>query len=99
MGQIFAVILLILQLCAAANSSSTTPDPFKHDVKIEDTKKVDSKENVEQVEQDVGSRGLISTPLSTAAESVITFISVFIVGCVITLFVYSWRRFKPDPWR
>merc|ERR1712008_129196 len=75
----------------------TTPDPFKKDVKVEDTKpKVKNTNSTKgSILNSVGGADN-ATPLSTAAESVITFVSVFIVGCVITLAVYSWKRFKPS---
>ena len=75
----------------------TTPDPFKKDVKVEDTKpKVKNTNSTKgSILNSVGGADN-ATPLSTAAESVITFVSVFIVGCVITLSVYSWKRFKPS---
>jgi hypothetical protein len=34
-----------------------------------------------------------------AAESAITFISVFVIGCVIVFSVYSWKKFSPSHWR
>jgi hypothetical protein len=40
----------------------------------------------------------ISHHLSTVAESGITFISVFIFGCVIMLSVYSWKKFSDSSW-
>ena len=41
----------------------------------------------------------ITTHLSTVAESGITFISVFLFGCVIILSVYSWKKFADSSWR
>ena len=40
----------------------------------------------------------VSTHLSTVAESGITFISVFIFGCVIMISVYSWKKFSESSW-
>ena len=40
----------------------------------------------------------VSTHLSTVAESGITFISVFIFGCVILISVYSWKKFSESSW-
>lgn len=88
------LVLFLIELCQSASGSSTTPDPFKKDVKIEaPSKKNETQKKIIQVDDS-------STPLSTAAESVITFVSVFVVGCVITISVYSWKKFKPSSsWR
>ena len=43
--------------------------------------------------------GGISAPFSMAAESAITFVSVFIIGCVIVFTVYSWKKLSPAHWR
>lgn len=40
----------------------------------------------------------VSTHLSMVAESGITFISVFLFGCVIILSVYSWKKFADSSW-
>lgn len=89
-------VLLISVIQWVQSANLTTPDPFKHDVKMEDSKDTITKTDAKV---DTSSPSLLNAPLSTAAESVITFVSVFIVGCVITLSVYTWRRFKPSPWR
>ena len=84
----FVILINLLGLQAL-----TTPDPFQKDVKVEDVKKPQSNQT----------KGIlmdkITEHFSTAAESVITFVSVFVVGCVITLSVYSWKKFKPSSWR
>ena len=95
--QIIVVLLFKLLWCQYVFGLPTTPDPFKGDVKVEDTKKVKNTNSTKGILQaGVDNGGVGATPLSTAAESVITFVSVFIVGCVITLSVYSWKRFKPS---
>ena len=97
------LLMLLLQMCFCANlQTSSTPDPFKQDVKMVD--QVKPKNQTVAAAASKASAEVAATPsasvlLSTAAESVITFISVFVVGCVITLSVYSWKKFKPDPWR
>ena len=40
----------------------------------------------------------LSSHLSMAAESGLTFISVFIFGCVIIASVYSWKKFSESSW-
>ena len=40
----------------------------------------------------------LSTHLSMAAESGLTFISVFVFGCVIIASVYSWKKFSESSW-
>ena len=40
----------------------------------------------------------LSTHLSMAAESGLTFISVFAFGCVIIASVYSWKKFSESSW-
>ena len=40
----------------------------------------------------------VSTHLSMVAESGITFISVFLFGCVIMISVYSWKKFSESSW-
>ena len=40
----------------------------------------------------------LSTHISMVAESGITFISVFLFGCVIILSVYSWKKFADSSW-
>ena len=104
--QILIVLFKLIISCQyVVNGLSTTPDPFKKDVKVEDTKTKTKNNNSTKgsilipVTDNAGGMVGVATPLSTAAESVITFLSVFIVGCVITLSVYSWKRFKPSPWR
>ena len=95
--QILVVLLFKMLWCQYVLGLPTTPDPFKGDVKVEDTKKVKNTNSTKGILQaGVDNGGVGATPLSTAAESVITFVSVFIVGCVITLSVYSWKRFKPS---
>ena len=41
---------------------------------------------------------MLSSHLSMAAESGLTFISVFIFGCVIIASVYSWKKFSESSW-
>ena len=88
--------LLLLCFYCLGIEAFTTPDPFQKDVKVEDpsgSKKVQNNQT----------KGILMDKIqehfSTAAESVITFVSVFVVGCVITLSVYSWKKFKPGSWR
>jgi len=88
--------LLFLCFYCLGIEAFTTPDPFQKDVKVEDpsgSKKVQNNQT----------KGILMDKIqehfSTAAESVITFVSVFVVGCVITLSVYSWKKFKPGSWR
>ena len=40
----------------------------------------------------------LSSHLSMAAESGLTFISVFVFGCVIIASVYSWKKFSESSW-
>jgi hypothetical protein len=77
--------------------AATTLDPFKQDVKVEDTRTrpVFPISKLSHISKASSS----NTPFTMAAESVITFVSVFVVGIVITLSVYSWKRFKPTTWR
>ncbi len=77
----------------------TTPDPNKHDVKMDLTTKPRPPDDKPYAASSLTSGSGAATPLSMAAESAITFISVFVVGCVITLSVYSWKKFKPSEWR
>merc|ERR1712062_807245 len=88
--------LLFLCFYCLGIEAFTTPDPFQKDVKVEDpsgSKKVQNNQT----------KGILMDKIqehfSTAAESVITFVSVSVVGCVITLSVYSWKKFKPGSWR
>ena len=85
--------LIFIVLHCIGLEALTTPDPFQKDVKVEDPKKPQSNQT----------KGILMDKIqehfSTAAESVITFVSVFVVGCVITLSVYSWKKFKPSSWR
>ena len=95
------LLMLLLQMCFCANlQTSSTPDPFKQDVKMVDQVKPKNQTVAAASKaSEAAATPSASVLLSTAAESVITFISVFVVGCVITLSVYSWKKFKPDPWR
>ena len=97
---IIQILTVLLKLCwHYAYGFTTPPDPFEKDVKVEEPKKIKNNNSTKGSILIPDKGGVVATPLSTAAESVITFVSVFIVGCVITLSVYSWKRFKPSPWR
>ncbi len=96
------VAVLLTEIAEGAYVTSTTPDPNKHDVKMDSgTSKprppgtADRQTPIADSFKAAGN----ATPLSMAAESAITFVSVFVVGCVITLSVYSWKKFKPSNWR
>ena len=87
---------LCIGLHLLSGDALTTPDPFQKDVIVDEPgPKIVSKNNQ--------TKGILMDKIqehfSTAAESVITFVSVFVVGCVITLSVYSWKKFKPGSWR
>ena len=100
---IIQIAIILFKLCchyAYGFTTGSPPDPFEKDVKVEDhSKKIKNNNSTKGSILIPDKGGVVATPLSTAAESVITFVSVFIVGCVITLSVYSWKRFKPSPWR
>ena len=92
--QLACILLICIYLNFTLALLTTKPpiDPFKNDIKMETKAPKNNNET----------KGILKlnyhqqVNLSTAAESVITFVSVFVVGCVITLSVYSWKKFKPS---
>ena len=90
-------LLFVCFYCFLGIEAFTTPDPFKKDVKVADPSVGSKKVQNNQTKGILMDK--IQEHFSTAAESVITFVSVFVVGCVITLSVYSWKKFKPGSWR
>ena len=89
------IYIFYVTLMTVIGLEVTTPDPFHKDIKNNDIIKPKN----DSAKMVPGAKKIGGTPLSTAMESVITFISVFVVGCVITLSVYSWKKFKPSSWR
>jgi len=90
-------LLFVCFYCFLGIEAFTTPDPFQKDVKVADPSAGSKKLQNNQTKGILMDK--IQEHFSTAAESVITFVSVFVVGCVITLSVYSWKKFKPGSWR
>ena len=88
------IIQILFFLYCSGLAVTSTPDPFHKDIKNDDIVKPKNSTTTSKGGNEGG-----STPLSMAMESVLTFISVFVVGCVITLSVYSWKKFKPTSWR
>ena len=88
------IIQILFFLYCSGLAVTSTPDPFHKDIKNDDIVKPKNSTTTSKGGNEGG-----STPLSMAMESVLTFISVFVVGCVITLSVYSWKKFKPSSWR
>ena len=93
LATIYIIQILFFLYCSGLAVTST-PDPFHKDIKNDDIVKPKNSTTTSKGGNEGG-----STPLSMAMESVLTFISVFVVGCVITLSVYSWKKFKPTSWR
>ena len=97
----YVIQILFFLYCSGLAVQASTPDPFHKDIKNDDiVRPKNSTKIVAGGGVGGGTKGKEGgTPLSTAMESVLTFISVFVVGCVITLSVYSWKKFKPTSWR
>lgn len=91
LGNVFSLIILLEGGVVSNKSSSTTTMASINNNNSSSSLDVAKGALTHTTLTSTGSGS--TTPLSMAAESAITFISVFIVGCVIIIFVYAWKKY------